>query len=549
VEPRETLALEHDHAVAATRESAGDGRSSGTAADDGYLMVPGSTHRSDARSTVDTIGPVFNSHGGGAPTGERCDGIVDAFDRSVERRRGDALVVSPDRRATLGEIDALSRAAAARLETSRLDPASLIGLAAPNGPAFLAGFLAIRRAGHAALLLDHSAPLEDRQRVLEVLGAPCVLACDRAWPTSAGDFQIGLIGAARKVRSMADVAVVKLTSGSTGAPRGVAMDASAQLADASAFASSMGLRPADRFLAAIPFSHAYGFTILALSALVRGSTLVLPADWGPFPPLAAGEELGATVFPTVPAYVDGLLKMSRPPALPSRLRLVISAGATLPKAVAARFRRTYRQAVHVLYGASECGGICYDREGSAAERGTVGTPLDGVRLSIEPRPDERAGVGVVVVESLAVGRTYLPEPDPRLAAGRFETSDVGTLENGELVLRRRVDRVINVRGRKVDPTEVEGVLAALDGVVEAVVVGVAAPGRDEEIVRAVVACPSGRLAHQDVLAWCRPRLAEHKVPRSIILVEAIPRTARGKVDRAALLDPDLACLADRAGRG
>ena len=110
------------------------------------------------------------------------------------------------------------------------------------------------------------------------------------------------------------------------------------------------------------------------------------------------------------------------------------------------------------------------------------------------------------------------------------------LAGGELALRRRVDRVINVRGRKVDPSEVEGVLAALGGVDEVVVIGVAAPGRDEEIVRAVVACSTGRLAHEDVLAWCRPRLAEHKVPRSIVIVDAIPRTARGKVDRAALLE-------------
>ncbi len=91
--------------------------------------------------------------------------------------------------------------------------------------------------------------------------------------------------------------------------------------------------------------------------------------------------------------------------------------------------------------------------------------------------------------------------------------------------------------------------AALGGVDEVVVIGVAAPGRDEEIVRAVVACSTGRLAHEDVLAWCRPRLAEHKVPRSIVIVDAIPRTARGKVDRAALLEADLPYLADPAGRG
>jgi acyl-coenzyme A synthetase/AMP-(fatty) acid ligase len=506
-------------------------------------------HRLDGGSTVDTIGAVSNSHGGSARADERSDCIVDAFRRLVERRASDVAVVSPVRRATFGEIDALSRAAAARLRAAPIEATSLVGLAAPNGPAFLAGFLAIRRAGHAALLLDHAAPRDDQQRVVDVLGASCVLDCDYGWPSSVGDLRVSALDRVSIARSMGDLAVVKLTSGSTGVPRGVAMDAETQLADAVAFASSMGLVAGDRFLTTIPLSHAYGFTILALSALVRGSTLVLPGDWGPFPPLHAGEELGATVFPTVPAYVQGLLKMSRPPALPSRLRLVVSAGATLPSPVASRFRRTYRQDVHVLYGASECGGICYDREGGAAERGTVGAPLDGVRLSIEPRSEDRDGEGVVVVESPAVGSTYLPEPDPRLEQGRFETSDTGVLAGGELALRRRVDRVINVRGRKVDPSEVEGVLAGLGGVDEVVVIGVATPGRDEEIVRAVVACSTGRLAHEDVLAWCRTRLAEHKVPRSIVIVDAIPRTSRGKVDRAALLDADLPYLADPAGRG
>jgi acyl-CoA synthetase (AMP-forming)/AMP-acid ligase II len=135
-----------------------------------------------------------------------------------------------------------------------------------------------------------------------------------------------------------------------------------------------------------------------------------------------------------------------------------------------------------------------------------------------------------------VGDTYLPERDSRLGAGRFETSDVGAWQGGEIALRRRVDRVINLRGRKVDPSEVEKVLAALDGVDEAVVIGVTSPGGGEEIVRAVVACAASRLSYQSVAAWCRHKLADHKVPRSIIIVDAIPRTSRGKIDRAALLE-------------
>ena len=67
-------------------------------------------------------------------------------------------------------------------------------------------------------------------------------------------------------------------------------------------------------------------------------------------------------------------------------------------------------------------------------------------------------------------------------------------------------------------------------------VGVTSPRSGEEIVRAVVACAAGRLDYQRVTAWCRHKLADHKVPRSVIIVDAIPRTSRGKIDRAALLE-------------
>ncbi len=463
------------------------------------------------------------------------EGIVDAFARLVERRSTEDMVVSPGRRSTFGDVDALSQDVSERAATVGLQRGTLVGLAAGSGPAFFAGLLALRRLGIAVLLLDPLAPAEDRRRAAKSLGANAVVDCVDGWPSSGADFHVHRIQAPEATPSRADVAIVKLTSGSTGAPRGVAMCADHVLADEAALAHTMGLRATDRLLAAIPLSHSYGFTTLALSALVRGLTLVMPADRGPFSSLAAARALRATVFPTIPAYIQALLKLTPPPAWPESIRLVISAGAFLPSATAARFREVYGQPVHVFYGASECGGICYDREGGAAERGTVGTPVEGVRLSLLALEQEAPEEGVITVESPGVGATYLPEADSRLGTGRFETSDIGVWEGPELVLRRRVDHVINVRGRKVDPGEVERVLADMDGVDEVVVIGVAGP-KGDEIVRAIVAGPLAlRPNHRDVAAWCRQRLADHKVPRSVVFLDAIPRTSRGKIDRAALV--------------
>ena len=461
--------------------------------------------------------------------------IVDAFSQLVARRASDALVVSPARQATFGEIDCLSRAIGDRIAAARIEPGGLIGLAAPNGPAFLAGFLGLRRACQTAVLLDPFAPPEDRRRAVTSVGATAVIACANAWPSSVADFRLSRVDSRAGRQSLRGIAAVKLTSGSTAVPRGVAMREEQLLADEAALALTMGFRDDDRLVGALPLSHSYGFTTLALSALVRGLTLVLPSDQGPFASLVAARELGATVFPTVPAYIQGLLKMSRPPAWPGGLRLVISAGAVLSDTTAVQFRETYGKPVHVFYGSSECGGICYDREGGAAERGTVGTPVEGVRLSLKLLDPDDDQEGLVAVESAAVGETYLPDRDSRLGAGRFETSDVGAWQGGELVLRRRIDHVINLRGRKVNPSEIEKILVALDGVDEAVVIGVTSPDGGEETIRAVVACAAGGLNYQHVAAWCRHKLADHKVPRSVIIVDAIPRTTRGKIDRAALL--------------
>ncbi|HZF10283.1 MAG TPA: hypothetical protein VFE33_15950, partial [Thermoanaerobaculia bacterium] len=189
----------------------------------------------------------------------------------------------------------------------------------------------------------------------------------------------------------------------------------------------------------------------------------------------------------------------------------------------------------------------------AGERGTVGTPVEGVEVALVAcgEAGDPANVGGrgdrggrVAVRSPAVARGYVPGPDPRLADGRFVTSDFASWsEGGELALSGRLDDLINVKGKKVDPREVETVLAQLPGVDEVAVVGLPVPERGAEVVRAVIACRPGQLTVEQVAGWCRGHLAAHKVPRSVILVPTLPRTARGKLDRPALLSlagPDAA---------
>ena len=467
--------------------------------------------------------------------------LADAFARLADQEPWAPLVVSSSRSTSRGEVAALARAAA---EVVGASPAThLVGLSAPNGPAFLAGVIALRQRGHGVLLLDPAAPLAERRRSCAALGARAMLSCTQGWPIDSAEWVCaGIPDALPASEASPDVGFVKLTSGSTGAPRGVAATEAALLADDSALARTMGLRADDRILGAIPMSHSYGFSSVALPALRRGSIAVVPDEEGPLAPLRAASAASATVFTSAPEYLQALLKLSQPPAWPASVRLVISASAPLPPDVAAQFHARFGRRVHVFYGASECGGICYDREGTAAVRGTVGEPVEGVTVRLE-RLDGDAEEGLVTVESPAVAVGYLPAPDERLGGGRFVTSDLAVFEGSALRLRGRVDGLINVKGKKVNPTEIECVLQRMPGVSEVVAFGVPSADKASDTVRAVIACPGGGLGYDDVMAWCRAHLPEHKVPRSVVLVSAIPRTARGKVSREELL----ALVGGRAG--
>jgi acyl-coenzyme A synthetase/AMP-(fatty) acid ligase len=461
------------------------------------------------------------------------DPILQAFGLLARRSPLASLVATPERRATVEDVEALARAAGRVLAGMPLPPGAAIGLAAPNGPGLLASLLAVRQAGLAAVLLDSQTPDSEALRTIQTLGAAGVFRCRTGWPRGPEDWILApATTASSPSLHLPGIAVVKLTSGSTGAPRGIATPAEALVADDAALAFTMGFQDDDRLLATIPLSHSYGLSSLAMPALMRGTLLILPEENRVFDPFAAART-GATVFPTVPAVLDALLRLNEPPAWPASLRLVLTAGAPLSPATAVRFRETFGLPVHVFYGASECGGICYDREGTAGERGTVGTPVEGVRVDLEPAGEEEEG-GMVTVRSPAVASGYLPEGDDRLTGGRFVNGDLAAWKDGELALRGRADNQINIKGKKVNPGEVETVIGQLPGVLEVAVLAMPRPERSDLVLRAVVACLPGSLTVEEIVAWCRPRLSPHKVPRSIVLVPELPRNTRGKLDRREL---------------
>ncbi len=461
------------------------------------------------------------------------DSILDGWSKVV-RSRGDQFLVQGGESWTAAEIDSAASAISARLDDVSPERARPLALSTRSGGLFLAGLIGGLRAMRPVLLLDSDLTGAERDAASARFGAQ-VCVGDGTHAAWAG--LRPLSPAAEPPALPRGATVIKMSSGTTGVPCGIATTSDALAADEAALFSTMELRETDRLLAAVPLGHSYGLSSLALPAIVRGLPLVMTPDDGPFTPLHAARTGAATVFPTTPAWLHALSRLAEPVSVPETLRLVISAGAPLDPEAAARAAHVLGRRVHAFYGASEAGGICYDRTGEGATNGTVGEPVEGVRLTllpVDPSLHGAAEAGQVIVRSPAVASGALP-PDPaRLSGGRFAASDIAVLHGAELRLLGRLDDLIIVRGRKVSPVEIESILREMDGVLEAVAVPVTRPEGGDPVLRAVVACAPGRLTPREILAWCRSRLAGHKQPRSVVVLPVLPRTPRGKIDRRRL---------------
>ena len=429
--------------------------------------------------------------------------------------------------------------AARALRALGVPPGTLAGLVLAPSPSGVEALVAMWYAGLVPILMDPALPAGADRRVAERLGAGLCWRPDGQWEAELRvDDELRLAeGGARRLPG---AAAVKLTSGSTGAPRGVVASAAALEADTRALVACMELTREDRSLVAVPLSHSYGFSVLAVPALAHAVPLLFPGELGV---LAAARELEATFLPSVPAWFQSVLRSAEPGDLADSLRLLVSAGAPLAPDVARAFRRRFGRPIHVLYGASECGSITFDREGTAAERGRVGTPLDGVRVELLQRAADDEP-GVVSVRSPAVASGFLTAAgedasrgasSSRLTGGAFRSEDLACWRDGELELRGRQSDWIDVRGHKVDPREVEAVIARHPDVREVAVIGKPQPDGRGVAVRAVIACDEDALRFLDVREWCQQRLASYQLPRSVAFVRSLPRTERGKLDRARLL--------------
>jgi acyl-coenzyme A synthetase/AMP-(fatty) acid ligase len=406
---------------------------------------------------------------------------------------------------TRGELDA-EAAAWCRAHGAGLARRTVL-IAEANGAGWLYAFVGLLKATAVAAALDPGEPAEVQRTIATALGAAAV------W--DGGELRRGetLARAARDERR-----VMKLTSGSTGRPRALAFTDAQMLADGRQVCASMGIAPGDVNLGLIPFGHSYGLGNLVLPLLMQGTAIVCGVPALPQAMAAAVARYRPTVFPAVPALLRALAVADVAAAELASLRTVISAGAALSPEVAQAFHAKTGKRIHSFYGSSETGGISYDRTGEASLAArSVGTPLEGVRLSFERG-------GRFVVESAAV----FTIGNRRVSAdgvGSHRPADTAELNSlGEIVLRGRVGRFVKIAGRRLNLAEVEQALRNVPGVRDALVVPHA--GRADALA-AALATESTADAVREVL---RSRLAPWKIPKKIVVLPAFPLTPRGKTD-------------------
>ena len=467
------------------------------------------------------------------------DPLLLAWQATISRKGDDTAVFDATGSIARSFRDIEEQARAFEAKMARLLPGAVVAIQIGNHEDWPAVFIACLRKQLVVLPLDQSIGEQQRDAALEICRASVLVSAlsaevfEKEEVHSENSPQIIPLRTAEAIADWGEnvPSLLKLTSGTTAAPRAIRFRSHQLLADCNQICDTMDISDADLNFGVIPVSHSYGFSHLLTPLMARGVPMVVSRDRTPRAVLADLARTSATVFPGTPAFYQAFCDIGDVPPLP-KLRLCISAGAPLASAVAKTFFEKFKQPIHSFYGASECGGICYDRYGTTFEDGLVGQPMRGVEVALMDPMDSASQIRV---RSAAVSDGYFPEPDAqKLGNGVFVPDDLLARHDSALKIVGRISDVINVAGKKVNPAEVEAHLLRFKGVRQAVVFGrpTGAGLRNEEVAACVLTSPG--VSESDLLRFCRTALSGWQVPKRIFIVDIIPTNERGKISRRQL---------------
>ncbi|ORI21252.1 non-ribosomal peptide synthetase [Rhodococcus sp. 1168] len=471
--------------------------------------------------------------------------LAHLFEQTADRHPDSIAVQSLSLDATTltyRELGDRARSLTRSLIARGVGPDDIVALVLPRSAELIVAILAVAGAGAAYLPIDPSYP-EDRIEFMIDDSAPVLVVRDGA--------ELGHVDSApvvsddRATCNPADLAYVIYTSGSTGVPKGVAVSATGLASFSSSIVDRFGADEHSRVLAfASPSFDASVLEILL--AFGSGGTLVIPPA-GPH----VGEELaelliaGEITHTLIPPAVLATVPTDTP--LPASTTVVVGGDSTSTELVTA-----WSERVRLInaYGPTEVtvAATISERLGSAAAV-SLGTPLENAQVHILDTmlsPIAPGDVGEVYVGGLGLARGYLNRPGT--TAGRFvanpfsprgerlyRTGDLARWEAGRAYYVGRADDQVKIRGHRVEVGEVENAVAALDGVVGAVVLVLRDTGRPARLV-AVVRCDRQSTSETELRTRLSATLPDFLVPARIVAVDELPLTRNGsKVDRNALI--------------
>jgi long-chain acyl-CoA synthetase len=477
----------------------------------------------------------------------------------AQAHAGRPAVVTREAAITYGELLARVRGLAADLGRQGVRPGDRVGLLLPNGPEFVLAYFAATTAGAVVVPMNEQYQQTELLYFLDECGVSVLIAaqgfkelveavlpncqrpCRALWAEEWTATTAAAPAADLPQVDPHSPAMHQFSSGSTGRPKRISRTHANLMFELGSLRQSLGSGPEDRFIGVAPFSHVNGLTRSMLSSLRAGAALYPIPKYDRQVVAETIEHERITVFIAVPFMFSTLAQthFRQPPDF-SSLRLCVSASAPMPRKFNPLFREKFGQFVRQLYGSTETGTISVNLLPDVSDTlESVGTPIAGVRVEVfldDGQPAAPGEMGEFAIASPAAITAYdgLPEANREsFRNGYFFIGDLGRKEaDGTLYLVGRKKFFINKGGFKIDPREIEELLEGHPQVLEAAVVGVPSPYGDERVKAVLVT--NGPCAEADIVAYCRGRIADFKIPSQIEFRDSLPKSPTGKIRRAML---------------
>lgn len=441
---------------------------------------------------------------------------------------------------------------AARLVQMGVTPGTCVALALPNCPAFIVSFFALASIGAISVPINPAYKAPEVQEYLKSADASILvttgqLGNDLRTAGLPGEIELLTVEAQGTEDSgpgpveiisttLDDVVLHAFSSGSTGKPKRLSRTNFNLLSEAAGFHKTVGLSDQDVVIGIAPMFHAHGLGNALLASVASGAELVLVEEFDRRKIVDLLVRKSITFFPGVPLIFSALAALRRlPPSSSFALKTCFTAGSPLLKQVSIDFQEKFGAPVRQLYGCSEAGSVTINLDDApdfVAE--SVGTPIGWGEVKIlgenqDDLPQGSSGEIAISTPTLTAAYDGLPDATVSAFKGRwFSTGDIGYLDSeNRLYVTGRKKLYISTGGFKVDPVEVERVLASHPLVTEAVVLGIP-QNTGEEMVKAVVV-GTPELSREELVSHCKSRLATFKIPRIFEFRNEIPRNAVGKI--------------------